>query len=574
MRGFTGSKGNQGYNGSQGFRGYTGSQGERGERGGIGFRGFTGSIGPRGWSGIRGFTGSKGEAGEPGKPGEAGLAGGPTGPSGPAGPIGYTGSNGATGPQGETGATGPQGTQGELGFTGSQGDIGYTGSQGEVGFTGSKGDKGDVGPAGGPTGPIGFTGSVGFTGSAGFTGSVGFTGSIGLLGFTGSIGFTGSSGNSAYEVFINVKKYGAIGDNTDDTDAIQNALALSEGKTLFFPAGTYIVTSPLTIKSNTRILGEGLEKSIIKLSDEFDNSLSLVNNYTDSNSDIILENITFSGNNNPDRSIELISMNGVSNLDVLNCGFKDHTYIGIGIGGTNNVRITKSNFRNIGIPIPSTTSSPAIWCDVWNGITPTEVVIEQNYFAENNWSAAYFMPNGGSFSHNTCINNGESTVYTNENGRNIRYIGNYINGTRRSNISAAGLEIGGWYHVIANNIILNCAADGITVTDTKNTTIIGNNCYDNGRENTYARFALAAGIGLMSLTSCSGVVISNNRCYDTQTIKTQKFGIFVYKAPSASAISETLISNNNLFGNSDDTIRNHQDGSIDLITTIITNNIG
>lgn len=56
---------------------------------------------------------------------------------------------------------------------------------------------------------------------------------------------------------INVLDYGAAGDGTtDDTSAIQSAL--NTGKTVYFPDGTYKITSPLTVSSATRkIYGNG-----------------------------------------------------------------------------------------------------------------------------------------------------------------------------------------------------------------------------------------------------------------------------------------------------------------------------
>lgn len=59
------------------------------------------------------------------------------------------------------------------------------------------------------------------------------------------------------ELMISVKDYGAKGDGTsDDTAAIKNALAnLDEGNILFFPAGTYLISAPLTLKRNQTIQG-------------------------------------------------------------------------------------------------------------------------------------------------------------------------------------------------------------------------------------------------------------------------------------------------------------------------------
>ena len=57
---------------------------------------------------------------------------------------------------------------------------------------------------------------------------------------------------------ISVKDHGAKGDGShDDTAAIMSALALATtGNLIFFPAGSYIVTSTILIPPNARITGE------------------------------------------------------------------------------------------------------------------------------------------------------------------------------------------------------------------------------------------------------------------------------------------------------------------------------
>ncbi len=60
--------------------------------------------------------------------------------------------------------------------------------------------------------------------------------------------------------WLNVKTgYGAMGDGTcDDTAAIQAALdAAAGGGTVYLAAGTYTITAPLTINSNTLLTGAG-----------------------------------------------------------------------------------------------------------------------------------------------------------------------------------------------------------------------------------------------------------------------------------------------------------------------------
>lgn len=65
---------------------------------------------------------------------------------------------------------------------------------------------------------------------------------------------------------VNVKNYGAKGDGkTDDTDAIRAArdAAVSEKKSLYFPAGTYMVHGSIELWSDCEIFGEG-SRSVVK----------------------------------------------------------------------------------------------------------------------------------------------------------------------------------------------------------------------------------------------------------------------------------------------------------------------
>ncbi|KAF8894123.1 exo-beta-1,3-glucanase [Infundibulicybe gibba] len=64
--------------------------------------------------------------------------------------------------------------------------------------------------------------------------------------------------NYAVSQFVSVKDNGAVGDgNTDDTAALKAIFAKFAGcKIIFFDAGTYVVTSTITIPAGTQIVGE------------------------------------------------------------------------------------------------------------------------------------------------------------------------------------------------------------------------------------------------------------------------------------------------------------------------------
>ena len=55
-----------------------------------------------------------------------------------------------------------------------------------------------------------------------------------------------------------VKDFGAVGDGiTDDSQAIQNALNAASGRSVVFPAGTYIILSTIEVFQDTLIRGIG-----------------------------------------------------------------------------------------------------------------------------------------------------------------------------------------------------------------------------------------------------------------------------------------------------------------------------
>ena len=90
-------------------------------------------------------------------------------------------------------------------------------------------------------------------------------------------------GNTNLPGYVNVKDYGATGDDeTDDTEAIASAIAdVKAGDTLYFPKGVYRVSN-INLKSDMTVEGEGW-CSVIKLLDAtadyrgYNNCLSINN---------------------------------------------------------------------------------------------------------------------------------------------------------------------------------------------------------------------------------------------------------------------------------------------------------
>lgn len=123
-----------------------------------------------------------------------------------------------------------------------------------VALAGLKGPKGDTGGTG-PRGPAGSDASVTASSIADAMGLSGLSaGDQIAVDTVGADGRPASWKKKARDV-LNVKDFGAKGDGTtDDTAAIQAAIdyAVAAGRrSVYFPAGTYIVTSPLHTQVET-----------------------------------------------------------------------------------------------------------------------------------------------------------------------------------------------------------------------------------------------------------------------------------------------------------------------------------
>lgn len=123
-----------------------------------------------------------------------------------------------------------------------------------VALAGLKGPKGDTGSTG-PRGPAGSDASVTASSIADAMGLSGLSaGDQIAVDTVGADGRPASWKKKARDI-LNVKDFGAKGDgSTDDTAAIQAAIdyAVAAGRrSVYFPAGTYIVTSPLHAQVET-----------------------------------------------------------------------------------------------------------------------------------------------------------------------------------------------------------------------------------------------------------------------------------------------------------------------------------
>ncbi|KAI1321012.1 glycoside hydrolase family 55 protein [Xylariaceae sp. FL0255] len=106
------------------------------------------------------------------------------------------------------------------------------------------------------------------------------------------------SGNSSFQIFRNVKDFGAVGDGThDDTAAINSAIyqdgdgrcaqncgsSTTHPAIVYFPPGTYLISSSIIQTYYTQLIGDAVDVPTIKASATFNGSIMIDSNPYGSN---------------------------------------------------------------------------------------------------------------------------------------------------------------------------------------------------------------------------------------------------------------------------------------------------
>jgi hypothetical protein len=133
---------------------------------------------------------------------------------------------------------------------------------------------------------------------------------------------------------VNVKDYGAVGNGVaDDTAAVTAAVTAAAGKRLYFPTGTYMISS-IVCSSSILILGDG-HTSVIK---QLASTVAHMVTVSGTSTRVTVQNITFDGNtanqaaNSTNRSLYLASTGtstAPSSLEVSGCTFINGNYADI-----------------------------------------------------------------------------------------------------------------------------------------------------------------------------------------------------------------------------------------------------
>lgn len=187
---------------------------------------------------------------------------------------------------------------------------------------------------------------------------------------------------SSLTPFANVMSYGAAGDGvTDDTAAIQNAVNANDA--VYFPSGTYKVSSAVSLKANNTMFGEGASSVILYTGTAASQGAFYVNSgsatvYVDN---VTIQDLKFVGQSVTagfNEFIHLISMNGVRNCLIERCVVEAFRGDGIYIGSGD---IAGQERHNINVIIRDNYIDGVNWQNR-NGISVidgTGVFIESNY---------------------------------------------------------------------------------------------------------------------------------------------------------------------------------------------------
>lgn len=433
--------------------------------------------------------------------------------------------------------------------------------------------------------------------------------SAGAVSFTAAgAGALPRSVQSKERDIVSVKDFGAVGDGvTDDTAAIQ--AALNAHKNVHFPAGTYKITSALTLDNNHSLTGDGMGVTTV-------NQVTIDQYATiaTSKTEILISGITWNGTNSGIADglyftqctycavelceINLFGHNGINFFRSSHCQATGNKCSGNRIGGINvgGTTAAASDYnRIVGNSCVANSSAGtfgagilffinANYCVASNnvcngsidgyGILVTDsigTVVNNNVCKGNQYSGLtyHYDNNAHSLAYNVCDGNlsqgnGEHGIVFQSNSSLFDLqVGNTIsNNECIGNGNYGGFGFGKGIYVASGargfNITgNNCQANyesGIEISANVSRGEISNNiCHNNG----VGGLASAAGIRLNDTSTegtfgCSGVLVSGNHCDDI-AVGYQKYGVDIF----TSNITGTTVLNNMLRNNTVAPYRNN-----------------
>jgi parallel beta-helix repeat protein len=404
---------------------------------------------------------------------------------------------------------------------------------------------------------------------------------------------------------VNVADFGALGDgSTNDAAAIQAAVTAAEGKTLYFPqtsVNIYRVATTITLPSYINIVFD--PGVTIRLANAANCAIFTNDDHVGGNTNITMLRGVFDSNKaNQSANFATLDFRNVTNCVFQECVVMGSFTVGyVGLGAFHFEDSLECEIINCKL---SDAGSEGLYFVDCSDMTVTGGEYYDNTNGSgcaltggtrNSWIGVFSYDNAGSqFSVNGtfskvlgCTATG-STVFGGIALGDAGHPGDYsiIDSCQIADCVSGGIGVQGATQnaIISNNVIFGTqvgpsgGGSGITVSDSSsNITVSGNSCVGNAQHgifistginsnvvtNNLVRGSDLDGIHINSSSNCvidgntslnntgSGIflsagsqsnIVTNNRCYDTQSPKTQTFGVY-----SVGAFNQ--ISGNFLAGN-------------------------
>lgn len=351
---------------------------------------------------------------------------------------------------------------------------------------------------------------------------------------------------------ISVKDYGAVGDGTtDDSAAIQNAIDDVLGRVLFFPAGTYLIESPITAISLSNFAIVGQDKSAVTIKCDGTTPFASIPLDFQSCTNFSISGITFDQNNNASLTATFPLIRYVSSDQAAfqNNKIINHTFIGLAVDSCTNFYIKQNYIRKTA---QANTINYNI--NVSSSVSVSEFGYVQNNYVENSGIGA--VGSDIVISGNTCQGTkygagiatfslgGSGTTPGNFYGRYTIQSNTCINanGTDIDGFKCCGMEIAGPQSLIQNNVSYGNDGEGIRLFAYQSI-CSGNIVYNNGKglAGTYTQGGIVTFWSAVDPTySASYSLIEGNHCFDTGG-GTQLYG---YAEQSTSLTGMQITGNN------------------------------
>jgi parallel beta-helix repeat protein len=367
---------------------------------------------------------------------------------------------------------------------------------------------------------------------------------------------------------VSVADYGAIGDGSNQTTAIQAAIAATTSGTLYFPPGTYVVDNnviePLsntswylpvgaTLKNvttsavyNTIIIdgvhdfalfgGGTIEGYVVNnaaanaISINISNSSAVVDTYN-----ITIDNITFTNSNG--ECIYIGSGGGASvgvrNVIVNNCKISGARRNGIAVSAANFVTITNNEISATFNPDHIEICS-GIDIEPLTGMLATNIYIGENYIHGNYGCGITLYGGAGGSAGAECI--------TNVSIENNYFDDNCKAGLSVSSTLVASLETTTTAKVsIINNKLTGLnKRGGISVDLNREGAVIGNSL--TGESATAIHPTNSSFLSGITIAACNGVIVSDN------SVKASNYNGFYLYQSSNCIITNNVADNILIFG--------------------------